>query len=167
MRHWQCIFSFFLWIFTFLIEGTNPESLTTSHVAKQPECNRNRNGKIGESYITRCTEFICTLGSSGRKGYWKEDLARNLCCSHQQVSYQIGETMGTILAQDNCTVVTMVCAADINANAEVQMKTDTKCAKTGLEKLDEYANIVDGILKKQNLTIEDVTAKIESLILEV
>eukprot|EP00092_Neocalanus_flemingeri_P099157 GFUD01126494.1.p1 GENE.GFUD01126494.1~~GFUD01126494.1.p1 ORF type:complete len:181 (+),score=27.34 GFUD01126494.1:53-544(+) len=163
MRQWLCFFSFFLMIFAFQIEGTKSESQTT----KPPECNRNRNGKIGESYVTRCTEFICTLGSSGRKGYWKEDLARNHCCSHQQVSYMIGETMATILAQDNCTVVTMVCAADINANAEVQMKTDTKCAKTGLEKLDEYANIVDDILKKQNLTIEDVTAKIESLILEV
>ena len=69
-------------------------------------------------------------------------LPSSVCCSYQQIGYQIGEDITRSLATDLCTMVTLLCVAGEGGDPHIMIHTDrrecNKCAsKEDLEDHDD------------------------------
>ena len=97
-----------------------------------------------------CYQFECM--KKGRKAVWEKSFSTSSCCSYQRTPFETGATIRSVVAEDGCTKVELVCV-NKNGVADIEITVESDCAKAATEEsmvkqFDTVKDVMDQILQK-------------------
>jgi len=110
-------------------------------------------GNIGEVLIQGCRRKTCRR--KGKKAVWVETIESTKCCNHDQIWYEMGETIKETQSTDNCTSTTLSCINN-EGNSQIRIKTRNRCSQYLETEMREHANMSDRNFKNVENKIDGV-----------